>query len=394
MEEKRRKLELDKRQAAQEKKKMQKEIDKQLREQEQQRLEEAKRIAEEQKMFARNEAQKEAQKRSFTRRSSLLIADLTERTSMVRGMWERISISHNHGFHDASSNTVEDDVRQRVMTGKRTKASTWEKVVCGGESREDEGIECRKELQTSQSHSYGGPAELEILFQLVNRELYFLPEISSYLPLSSDNIPKTFEDLKDGVVACYYLHKMCPNSISAAVIRRNTTETRVKLIHWKLCLTSARAAGCHGLNHIQAEETILGDPQSILTVLWEISRVGLELKVKSLTDALEDLEMTVTTPISDILTGWVSLLIQGKVATDISNDFKDSFFYLYLCNELLGTSLDILNSSDYRERAVEVVNNLQLLGLGSLITPDTIVNGTYWANYILLCQLFLHTNSD
>jgi len=211
---------------------------------------------------------------------------------------------------------------------------------------------------------------------------------------NSEN-PSVFESLSDGIVLCKLFDKKVPGILDERVITTQIREKRDKIDNWNLCVENCKSVGGR-LNDVQVERLAEGDGQQILKVLWAIVKLGLEKEVKSCRRYLEkmfpdsDFE---TWNLDSILLNWVNEIAANRgvsrTASSLTDDFKDSYFYLMLMDEVLETGDEFMNVSDEQKRANEVVISSELLDLGPVITVEGILKGSYWQNCTLLASLFI-----
>jgi len=210
----------------------------------------------------------------------------------------------------------------------------------------------------------------------------------------SDN-PLLFEKLSDGVVMCRFFDNKVPEVLDARIITTQIREKRDKIDNWNLCVQSVRAVGGR-LHDVQVENLADGDSQQILKVLWAIIKLGLEKEVKACrkycTKIFADSDHE-TWNLETTLLNWVNEIAANKgvsrTASSITEDFKDSYFYLMLMDEVLETGNAMMSGTDDQRKATEVIISSELLDRGDVITMEGILKGIYWQNIVLLVSLFV-----
>jgi len=244
----------------------------------------------------------------------------------------------------------------------------------------------------------GDSDELAILAHFLNEQLLDEPNLPHDMPLDAADASLVFEQLSDGITMCYFFDKMIPEVMDVRVITRKIKDDRDKIDNWNLCVNSCKGSGCR-LPDVKAEDLAAADPEQIMKVIWQIVKVGLETEIKTNSDYLQNifpdksLDEIEAMPLEKLLLAWVNTIVQqkskGRVAKSIANDFKDSYFYLTLFDEILATGLDLIDEPDDTIKAEAVVATSKELGRGLVITELGIIEGVYWMNFIFLASILL-----
>eukprot|EP01125_Pyxidicula_operculata_P009938 TRINITY_DN326_c0_g1_i1.p1 TRINITY_DN326_c0_g1~~TRINITY_DN326_c0_g1_i1.p1 ORF type:complete len:1048 (+),score=423.32 TRINITY_DN326_c0_g1_i1:47-3190(+) len=297
---------------------------------------------------------------------------------------------------DTPSKTKEDIEELKKMMEKER-----EQFLSGSS-----GAQAEPEATTSSSSSGSSSSEdevtinddedLSILLHIVNEKLEGCADSLGHpLPLAaSDDLYKL---LSDGVTACYFLDQMVPGALDVSLVSKDADDA-AKKDNWTLCIDSAVASGCKsGL--FKVEELAEGDVKPIQNLLWQIIKLGLETDVKMAEEYLgkviecEDKDEILIWPIDELLLKWVNALIKkrglDRTANSLTEDFKDSYFHLQLLDEILATGTEMIEEDDLELRALSVVDFASNIEKGPLATAQGILDGVYWQNYILICNLLL-----
>lgn len=229
--------------------------------------------------------------------------------------------------------------------------------------------------------------------------------VGERLPFDTESF-QMFDECRDGLVLSKLINDSVPDTIDTRVL--NTTSAKRKVLNnfqmsenANIVINSAKAIGCVVVN-VHSEDIIDGKEHLILGLIWQIIRRGLLSKVDikyhpELYRLLEDdetLEQFLRLPPEQILLRWFNYHLKNagsqRRVTNFSKDISDGENYTVLLNQLQPEYCDLsaLKTSDLLQRAEQVLQNADKIGVRKYLTPTSLVSGNPKLNLAFVANLF------
>jgi len=277
-------------------------------------------------------------------------------------------------------------------------SQTFKKVVSKRDNIQTHGGMSEASAEGTQ-HSVRMEEELAFS-DWINTNLGEDPTLQHILPIQEHRL---YEAVQDGILLCKVVNHSCPDTVDERVINMEPNSVYKQAENLTLALTSAQSIGCNLVN-IDANDLIKGTPHLVLGLLWQIIRIGLFNQISleqcpglaNLLEGGEQLESLMKMSPEAILLRWVNhQLERAGVATRINNftsDIKDSEAYTHLLNQIAapdtGVNKQALMLGDLTERAEVMLQQADLLGCRTFISPSDVVEGVYKLNLAFVANLF------
>lgn len=277
-------------------------------------------------------------------------------------------------------------------------SQTFKKVVSKRDNLQTHGGMSEASAEGTQ-HSVRMEEELAFS-DWINTNLGSDESLSHILPIQDHRL---YEAVKDGILLCKVVNHSCPDTVDERVINMRPNSVYTQHENLTLALTSAQSIGCNLVN-IDANDLIKGTPHLVLGLLWQIIRIGLFNQISleqcpglaNLLEGGEQLESLMKMSPEAILLRWVNhQLERAGVPNRINNftsDIKNSEAYTFLLHQIAspdsGVSKEALMVSDLTERAEMMLQQADLLGCRSFISPSDVVEGVYKLNLAFVANLF------
>lgn len=239
----------------------------------------------------------------------------------------------------------------------------------------------------------------------INSVLAGDPHIGDRLPFDTETF-QIFDECRDGLVLSKLINDSVDDTIDTRVLnlpsaKKKTLNNFQMSENANIVINSAKAIGCVVVN-VHSEDIIDGKEHLILGLIWQIIRRGLLSKVDikyhpELYRLLEDdetLEQFLRLPPEKILLRWFNYHLknagsQRRVA-NFSGDISDGENYTVLLNQLQPEHCDLspLQTADLLQRAEQVLQNADKIGVRKYLTPTSLVAGNPKLNLAFVAHLF------
>lgn len=239
----------------------------------------------------------------------------------------------------------------------------------------------------------------------VNSVLADDPVVGDRLPFDTNSF-QIFDECRDGLVLSMLINDSVPDTIDSRVLnmvsaKRKTLNNFQMSENANIVINSAKAIGCVVVN-VHSEDVIDGKEHLILGLLWQIIRRGLLAKVDikhhpELYRLLEDdetLEQFLRLPPEQILLRWFNYHLKNaksnRMVSNFSRDVSDGENYTVLLNQLQPQVCDLgpLQTQDLLQRAEQVLENADKIGVRKYLTPKSLVAGNPKLNLAFVAHLF------
>lgn len=239
----------------------------------------------------------------------------------------------------------------------------------------------------------------------INSVLAGDPHIGDRLPFDTETF-QIFDECRDGLVLSKLINDSVDDTIDTRVLnlpsaKKKTLNNFQMSENANIVINSAKAIGCVVVN-VHSEDIIDGKEHLILGLIWQIIRRGLLSKVDikyhpELYRLLEDdetLEQFLRLAPEKILLRWFNYHLknagsQRRVA-NFSGDISDGENYTVLLNQLQPEHCDLspLQTPDLLQRAEQVLQNADKIGVRKYLTPTSLVAGNPKLNLAFVAHLF------
>lgn len=239
----------------------------------------------------------------------------------------------------------------------------------------------------------------------INSVLSGDPHIGHRLPFDTESF-QMFDECRDGLVLSMLINDSVPDTIDTRVLnmpgaKKKTLNNFQMSENANIVINSAKAIGCVVVN-VHSEDIIDGKEHLILGLIWQIIRRGLLSKVDikyhpELYRLLEDdetLEQFLRLPPEQILLRWFNYHLKNagsqRRVTNFSKDISDGENYTVLLNQLQPQYCDLapLKTTDLLQRAEQVLDNADKIGVRKYLTPTSLVAGNPKLNLAFVANLF------
>jgi len=244
--------------------------------------------------------------------------------------------------------------------------------------------------------------DVTLLLQYINFVLQGDQKLKQVLPLRSSDLTKSLKDLSDGMVLCKFMDKMIPDMLDQRVINYKIFDKISKMENWNLCVNTGKACGCR-FGNISPNDLEAGKKEALVEVIWQIIKASFDHKLKSTNKHDDQLELILETheelddvkrlSVDDIILRWVNVKLakvnHPRKASNIAQDFRDSELYILLFHSVAPSMVDksILKLGDTKRRAEKLVDILKKFKYPGIIDPESIAEGVYWVNLVILGTL-------
>lgn len=239
----------------------------------------------------------------------------------------------------------------------------------------------------------------------INSVLAGDPHIGDRLPFDTETF-QIFDECRDGLVLSKLINDSVPDTIDTRVlnvpsVKKKTLNNFQMSENANIVINSAKAIGCVVVN-VHSEDIIDGKEHLILGLIWQIIRRGLLSKVDiklhpELYRLLEDdetLEQFLRLPPEKILLRWFNYHLKNagweRRVSNFSSDISDGENYTVLFNQLQPAHCDLspLQTRDLLQRAEQVLENADKIGVRKYLTPTALVAGNPKLNLAFVAHLF------
>lgn len=251
-------------------------------------------------------------------------------------------------------------------------------------------------------HSYSDSEQIAFA-GWINSQLAEDPDCTKHLPINGSE--ELFLKLRDGVILCKMINLSVPKTIDERAI--NTGKLNAFLIteNCSLAVNSANSIGCSVVN-IGHGDISSGKPHLMLSLLWQIIRIGLFAKIKlsanpniaALLLEGETIQDLMQLSPEELLLRWMNyhLARAGSNLTikNFGSDITDSVAYAYLLHQIAPPDAKtdrheaVLALSDETKRAELVLRNADKMGCRRFLMPKDIVGGNSKLNMAFVANLF------
>lgn len=229
--------------------------------------------------------------------------------------------------------------------------------------------------------------------------------VGDRLPFSTESF-QVFDECRDGLVLSQLVNDSVPDTIDTRVL--NMPNAKKKALNnfqmsenANIVINSAKAIGCVVVN-VHSEDIIDGKEHLILGLIWQIIRRGLLSKIDikhhpelyRLLDDDETLEQFFRLPPEQILLRWFNYHLKNAKSPrrigNFSKDVSDGENYTVLLNQLQPHACDLspLQTSNLLQRAEQVLQNADKIGVRKYLTPNSLVAGNPKLNLAFVAHLF------
>lgn len=239
----------------------------------------------------------------------------------------------------------------------------------------------------------------------INSVLSGDPDVGNRLPFDTETF-QIFDECRDGLVLSKLINDSVPDTIDTRVLnlpsaKKKTLNNFQMSENANIVINSAKAIGCIVVN-VHSEDIIDGKEHLILGLIWQIIRRGLLSKVDiklhpELYRLLEDdetLEQFLRLPPEQILLRWFNYHLKNagwhRRVTNFSKDISDGENYTVLLNQLQPEYCDLssLQTADLLQRAEQILDNADKIGVRKYLTPTSLVSGNPKLNLAFVAHLF------
>lgn len=229
--------------------------------------------------------------------------------------------------------------------------------------------------------------------------------IGDRLPFDTETF-QIFDECRDGLVLSKLINDSVEDTIDTRVLnlpsaKKKTLNNFQMSENANIVINSAKAIGCVVVN-VHSEDIIDGKEHLILGLIWQIIRRGLLSKVDikfhpELYRLLEDdetLEQFLRLAPEKILLRWFNYHLKNagsqRRVTNFSGDISDGENYTVLLNQLQPEHCDLspLQTSDLLDRAEQVLQSADKIGVRKYLTPTSLVAGNPKLNLAFVAHLF------
>ena len=281
-------------------------------------------------------------------------------------------------------------------------------LTSGGKAAKRDSLISVAGAQDWTSHSYS-QEEITAVAEHVNETYYKetkddddMDGYGGRLPLAT--MPgEFFEGLKDGVVLCWFINVVVPETLDMRCVVKKQNLNKWELQeNVNLCVNSARAVGVKMVN-IGAEDIIEKKAHLVLSVLWQLIKMQLLASITLqqvpelvlLLEEGEELKSLLKLPPEAILIRWVNYHL-AKSGTErriknLSSDIKDAEPYARLLHQLDSEKCDsaaALREQDTLKRAEMVLESAGKVNLDKYVTAKDIVAGKHQMNLAFVANIF------
>lgn len=230
-------------------------------------------------------------------------------------------------------------------------------------------------------------------------------DVGERLPFDTETF-QIFDECRDGLVLSKLINDSVPDTIDTRVLnlpsaKKKTLNNFQMSENANIVINSAKAIGCVVVN-VHSEDIIDGKEHLILGLIWQIIRRGLLSKVDikyhpELYRLLEDdetLEQFLRLPPEQILLRWFNYHLKNagwhRRVSNFSKDISDGENYTVLLNQLQPEHCDLspLQTSNLLERAEQVLESADRIGVRKYLTPTSLTAGNPKLNLAFVANLF------
>ncbi|KAA3681981.1 hypothetical protein P879_03588 [Paragonimus westermani] len=228
----------------------------------------------------------------------------------------------------------------------------------------------------------------------INKHLENDPDlVPGILPVDPNVDGQLYDRCKNGILLCKLINIASPNTIDERSINKGPALKHVFNVHENLTLAinSAAAIGCCVVN-MGPDDIEKKKRHIVLGLIWQLIRKGLVDTITltqhgeliCLLQEGESPDDLLRLKPEEVLIRWVNYHMMragcGRRMTNYNQDVQDSEIYTYLLDQIapvekrgkMKSPAEILASLNDRERAANVLNNAEVLGARSFLSPEDI----------------------
>ncbi|KAF7233699.1 hypothetical protein EG68_03990 [Paragonimus skrjabini miyazakii] len=228
----------------------------------------------------------------------------------------------------------------------------------------------------------------------INKHLENDPDlVPGILPVDPNVDGQLYDRCKNGILLCKLINIASPNTIDERSINKGPALKHVFNVHENLTLAinSAAAIGCCVVN-MGPDDIEKKKRHIVLGLIWQLIRKGLVDTITltqhgeliCLLQEGESPEDLLRLKPEEVLIRWVNYHMMragcGRRMTNYNRDVQDGEIYTYLLDQIapvekrgkMKSPAEILASLNDRERAANVLNNAEVLGARSFLSPEDI----------------------
>ncbi|KAF5403155.1 Lymphocyte cytosolic protein 1 [Paragonimus heterotremus] len=228
----------------------------------------------------------------------------------------------------------------------------------------------------------------------INKHLENDPDlVPGILPVDPNVDGQLYDRCKNGILLCKLINIASPNTIDERSINKGPALKHVFNVHENLTLAinSAAAIGCCVVN-MGPDDIEKKKRHIVLGLIWQLIRKGLVDTITltqhgeliCLLQEGESPEDLLRLKPEEVLIRWVNYHMMragcGRRMTNYNQDVQDGEIYTYLLDQIapvekrgkMKSPAEILASLNDRERAANVLNNAEVLGARSFLSPEDI----------------------
>ncbi|KAF6770320.1 hypothetical protein AHF37_11549 [Paragonimus kellicotti] len=228
----------------------------------------------------------------------------------------------------------------------------------------------------------------------INKHLENDPDlVPGILPVDPNVDGQLYDRCKNGILLCKLINIASPNTIDERSINKGPALKHVFNVHENLTLAinSAAAIGCCVVN-MGPDDIEKKKRHIVLGLIWQLIRKGLVDTITltqhgeliCLLQEGESPEDLLRLKPEEVLIRWVNYHMMragcGRRMTNYNSDVQDGEIYTYLLDQIapvekrgkMKSPAEILASLNDRERAANVLNNAEVLGARSFLSPEDI----------------------
>ncbi|CAH8525257.1 unnamed protein product [Dicrocoelium dendriticum] len=228
----------------------------------------------------------------------------------------------------------------------------------------------------------------------INKRLEGDPDLKpNILPIDPNVDGQLYDRCRNGILLCKLVNVVAPNTIDERSVNKGAALKNVFHVNENLTLAinSAASIGCCVVN-MGPDDVEKQKRHIVLGLIWQLIRKGLvdtitltrHSELICLLQEGESPNDLMRLKPEEILLRWVNYHLEragvDRRMKNYNRDLKDSVIYTYLINQIapfekrgkLKSPAEILNSSSDKERAVQVLNNAELLNARTFLSPEDI----------------------